>query len=355
MAYFPRLVTLPLALVVLGACKDTSADPAGATVGAAVAAVAASGPLPLIDMGASTYKGFPGLLYPGSNTMPADHHDAGLAAAHRVVPRDVNGNASATGRYVLLSIGMSNTTQEFCSQSGALPCDPWTFMGQAAADASVNHTTLRIVNGAKGGQDAGTWDQPADPNYDRVRDEVLAPQGLSERQVEIAWVKEANKVPTVSLPDTGADAYRLERQLGDITRALRTRYPNLRQVFFTSRIYAGYATTAENPEPYAYESGFSVKWIVQAQIDQVRSGGVVDPRAGNLDYRAGSPWIAWGPYPWANGLTPRSDGLTWARSDFVSDGTHPSQAGEQKVGTILLNFFKNTDVTRCWFLAGQSC
>jgi hypothetical protein len=173
--------------------------------------------------------------------------------------------------------------------------------------------------------------------------------------VEIAWVKEANKVPTVSLPDTGADAYRLERQLGDITRALRTRYPNLRQVFFTSRIYAGYATTAENPEPYAYESGFSVKWIVQAQIDQVRSGGVVDPRAGNLDYRAGSPWIAWGPYPWANGLTPRSDGLTWARSDFVSDGTHPSQAGEQKVGTILLNFFKNTDVTRCWFLAGQSC
>lgn len=353
MAALTRISTVALAILASAACKESVDVSTGGGLDPATAA-AAAGPLPLIDMGSTTYKGFAGLLYPGSNTMPLAHHDAGMAAARRIVPRDANGNAVSTGKYVLISIGMSNTTQEFCSQGGGLPCDAWTFMGQAAADAAVNRTTLRIVNGAKGGQDATTWDQPTDPNYDRIRDQVLAPQGLSERQVQVAWVKVANAGPTVALPDTSADAYRLERQMGSITRALKTRYPNLQQVFFTSRIYAGYATTTLNPEPYAYESGFAVKWLVQAQIDQVRTG-TVDPRAGNLDYRAGAPWIAWGPYPWANGLTPRSDGLTWDRSEFESDGTHPAQPAERKVGTMLLNFFKNQDVTRCWFVAGQSC
>lgn len=249
---------------------------------------------------------------------------------------------------------MSNTTQEFCSQGGAPPCDAWTFMGQAAADPAVDRARLVIVNGARGGQSADLWDSPTEANYDRVRDQVLAPRGLGERQVQAAWVKVADPGPTTALPDPGADAYLLERRMGDIVRALKTRYPNLQQVFFSSRIYAGYASTPLNPEPYAYESGFAVKWLVQAQIDQVRTG-TADPRAGDLDYRTGAPWIAWGPYPWANGTSPRSDGLTWERGDFEGDGTHPAQSGERKVGAMLLGFFETSEFTRCWFLAGPGC
>jgi len=246
-------------------------------------------------------------------------------------------------------VGMSNTTQEFCSQNSALPCDAWTFMGQAAVDPNVNHSTLAIVNGAAGGQSATTWDSPTDSNYDRVRDTRLGPQGLSEAEVQVVWLKEANPNPTSSLPASTADAYALETSLGNIIRALKTRYPNLQMVFLSSRIYAGYATTTLNPEPYAYESGFSVKWLIQAQIDQMRNGGVVvDSLAGDLNY-SNSPWLSWGPYLWANGLMPRSDGLIWQQSDFESDGTHPSQSGEQKVGTMLLNFFASSPFTKCWF------
>jgi hypothetical protein len=105
------------------------------------------------------------------------------------------------------------------------------------------------------------------------------------------------------------------------------------------------------------KSGFAVKWLVQAQIDQTTNGGrVVDVRAGDLNYNSAAPWLAWGPYLWADGTNARSDGLTWERADFVSDGTHPSEAsGVKKVGTLLLSFFKTSPHTRCWFLAGQSC
>ncbi|HET8648351.1 MAG TPA: hypothetical protein VFO85_22830 [Vicinamibacteria bacterium] len=309
---------------------------------------------PLTDMRGLRYKTFPGGLYPGGNVMPADHATAGAAHAAAVVPRDPAGAPSPGGRYVLLSIGMSNTTQEFCSGGGGLPCDPFTFMGQAAADPAVNHTTLAIANGALGGRSAAFWDSPLDPDYDRVRDTVLAPRGLTEAQVQIVWVKVANPGPTIALPSPASDGYRLLTQQGDIVRALKVRYPNLQQVFLSSRTYGGYATTVLNPEPYAYESGFAVKWLVEAQIEQMRTG-VVDPRAGDLDYGTVAPWLAWGPYLWARGMEPRSDGLVWLRSDFSADGTHPSNSGRQKVGTLLLNFFKASPPARCWFLAGQTC
>lgn len=318
-------------------------------------AAAAFSATPLNDMGAATYLGFAGGLYPGGNLVPAAHGAAGAVRAAAVTPLDTNGNPSAGGKIVMVSIGMSNTTQEFCSQSNPAPCNSWSFVGQSAADAAVNHTTLVLVNGAQGGKSASFWVSPGLPDYDRVRDTDLAPAGLTEKQVQIGWVKVANPGPTVSLPSASSDAYTLETQMGQIVRAMKTRYPNLKLIYFSSRIYAGYATTALNPEPYAYESGFAVKWIVQAQIDQMANGGtIVDSRAGDLNYDAGAPWIGWGPYLWANGTTPRSDGLTWQPGDLQSDGTHPSQSGQTKVGGLLLAFFKSDPTSRPWFLAAAT-
>ncbi len=313
-----------------------------------------TGFVPLSDLGTGTYLGFEGGLYEnGYNTVPGDHHAAGLAKAGQVQPLDVTGAPSLSGKVVLLSVGMSNTTQEFCSGSSALPCDAFTFMGRAAVDATVNHTTLAIVNGAAGGQTAATWDNAADANYDRVRDTRLTPAGLSEQQVQAVWLKVANAGPTTSLPAANADAYVLETHMGNIVRALRTRYPNIKLVFVSTRIYAGYASTTLNPEPYAYEYGFSAKWLIQAQVDQMRNAGVVvDPRAGDLNYNTGAPWIGWSAYLWADGLTPRTDGLTWLASDFAADGTHPATGGRSKVGAMLLDAFKASPYAACWFLAG---
>lgn len=308
---------------------------------------------PLNDLGAGLYLNqFQGGLYPGgANVLPAAHAAAGATFADSIEPLDLDGVPDPEGKYVLLSIGMSNTTQEFCSHGGQEPCDPWTFMGQAAVNDAVNGTTLVIANGARGGQAAAAWTSPQHQNYDRIQETVLAPKGLSEAQVQVAWVKVANPGPTESLPAPNADAYALLGYMGDIARALKARYPNLKLAFFTSRIYAGYASSPLNPEPYSYESAFAVKWLIEAQITQMTGGGV-DPIAGDLDHGTVAPWMAWGPYPWADGLVPRSDGLIWTCDDMQSDGTHPATSGEEKVGTMLLEFFLNSPLTESWFVSG---
>ncbi len=315
--------------------------------------VTSVGITPLNDLGAGLYLGqFQGGLYPqGVNAPPTAHRAAGLERARTITPRDTAGDPDPVGSYVLLSIGMSNTTQEFCSGNGALPCTAWSFTGQAAADSRVEDLHLRIANGALGSQVAATWDSPTDPNYDRVRDSVLAPQGLSESQVAAAWVKLANPTPSFSLPAANADARRLVGQLGDVARALRVRYPNLVLVFFSSRIYAGYADTPLNPEPYAFEGAFGVKWVIEAQVEQM-AGSAPDPDAGDLDYGTVAPWLGWGPYLWADGTTPRSDGLTWLCGAFQNDGTHPSTAGQTQVGSALLANLLDSPFARPWFRAG---
>lgn len=299
---------------------------------------------PLNDLGAEKYKGFQGGLYEkGTNEIPADHKAAGLALAGEVKP--------IRGKFVFLSIGMSNAAMEFS-----------TFQEMAARDNRVNHNSMVVINGAMGGMIACTWTPAREtprqhgcgapdrvPNlYDRIRDELLKPVGLAEDQVEVIWMKNADPRPKTALPSSDADAYRYESFIGDMVRAARSRYPNLKLLFISSRIYAGYATVPLNPEPYAYEYGFSVKWAIQAQIDQMR-GGKADPQAGDLDYKKGvAPWLAWGPYLWADGTVPRSDGLTWDPSEYGRDGTHPNMTGREKVARLLMDFLLNSPYAT-WF------
>lgn len=314
--------------------------------------------VPLMDLGDGTYRGFGGGLYDaGSDSPPANHESVGAARARNIQPLDANGAPAVDGKIVMLSIGMSNTSQEFCGVDVTTNCVSGSFIAQATSDPAVNSSSLVLVNGAQGGRDAIEWTSASARPYDIVRDERLAAMGVTEQQVQVIWLLEATKRPTASLPAANADAFALETNLGLIVRALHARYPNLQQVYISNRIYGGYASTEENPEPYAYETGLAVKWLVQAQIHQMENGGaVVDSRAGDLNYDSVAPWIAWGPDLWAHGATPRSDGLTWLPADFKSDGTHPSvESGVAKVGALLLGFFRTSPTAQCWFLADRSC
>ncbi len=288
------------------------------------------GKTPLNDLGEGRYEGEQGGLYPGgSNARPASH-DEDLDRVGRVKLLDADGNPDPhSGRIVLLSIGMSNTTQEF-----------QVFKQRADADRSKNARVI-IVDGAQGGQDAATIADPDAPYWDTV-DQKLLQAGVTPLQVESVWLKEARARPTEPFPE---DARLLQEDLRSIVRIVKSRYPNTRSVYMSSRTYGGYATTELNPEPYAYQSGFSVKWLVQDQLDG-RADVNFDPARGEVL----APWLSWAAYLWADGLTPRSDGLVWRCEDFQDDGTHPSPSGRDKVADMLLGFFKSDPTTVPWFV-----
>ena len=290
---------------------------------------------------------FPGLLYVGSNNPPADHAADGEMFAHEIVP--------IRGKIVVIRMGMSNWTDELCAPGSPAACRTNTFFGLAAANPSVNHTTLALVDCAISGHDASEWVDNSFESYTICNDR-LAAQGLTPSQVQVILWKDADKNPTVSLslstvcsPVSMVDACVYERLVGEVARFAKGEYPNTLQLFVHSRTYGGYASTPLNPEPYAYECGFATKWLVNAQITQIRTGKI-DPTAGDLSYSV-VPWIAWGPYFWASGPIPRNDGLTWLSTDFsASDGTHPGPSGITKVASQMMFWYLSSSFTP-WFRA----
>jgi hypothetical protein len=288
-----------------------------------------TGLIPLIDLGGGSYFGATGGLYPsGSNARPAAHTAAGLAIANSIVPLDTLGLPDSTGKIVLISIGMSNATQEFQA-----------FVPKANADPKKNPRVL-VVDCAVGGQAANLIRTPTAAYWDSVAARLRRVRS-SPAQVQAAWLKEANASPTGGFP---ASAETLRANLASIVRIMKLKMPNMRITFITSRIYAGYATSSLNPEPYAYESGFAVKWLIESQIAGVDSLNF-DPERGPVE----APWLSWGPYLWADGMNPRSDGLVWPCSYFADDGTHPAAGARNLVADSLLAFLKRDGTASPWF------
>ena len=169
---------------------------------------------------------------------------------------------------------------------------------------------------------------------------------MTAEQVQAVWMKQAESGPA-RLGEFPAHAKVLSEHLVTTLNHLKQKFPNLCIAYLSSRIYAGYATTPLNPEPYAYESAFSVRWVIQ---DQIKG----EPKL-NYDSARGevkSPIVLWGPYLWADSETPnKENGLAYKREDLRdSDGTHPSDSGRGKVAKALLNFFKSDSSARLWFV-----
>lgn len=261
-----------------------------------------------------------GLNGDGKNVPPAEHQAAAKKETAQIVPRNRDGQPDEDGKIVLISISMSNWTQEFS-------------MFKQIADRDPDKSPLvRIVDCAQGGQTMARW-ADAQANSWTVAEQRLTRAGVTAAQVQVAWIKIANAGPRGKLQQHGR---RLQQDTVAVLQNARARFPNLRIVYLESRIFAGYGTGGLNPEPYAYEGALVVRWLIQDQINGNKALNF-DPDRG----RVKAPLLLWGAYLWGDGLTPRqSDGLVWKREDLGGDGIHPSQAGRRKVAGLLLKFCK---------------
>ena len=278
---------------------------------------------PLTDLGSAEYHGFAGGLYPnGKNLPPSAYQQAGLALATRVEALDGEGKPSAAGKIAMISIGMSNTSREFSQ-----------FIRSADVDVRKN-PNLVMIDAARDGAAVTDIALPFGDYWKHV-DSRLEHRQISAAQVQVVWLKAALAHEPAGFPEK---ARLLQRALRSIVGILSTKFPQLKLVYVSSRIYGGYSQTDLSPEPTAYESAFAVKWLIQERINHPSPDRSV-------------PWVSWGPYLWADGLMPRSDGLIWERSDFEPDGVHPSKRGVLKVATMLLEFFQKETTAKPWFFS----
>lgn len=296
-----------------------------------------SGPiLPISDLGTNFYLGAEegGLYADGSNVDDPGHDAYGQSAASAIVPLDANGVYSPTGKYVFVSVGLSMAQQPFGE-----------FVELANTDPAKN-PNLVIVDGATGGATAALLSSSTNNFWNAITYDYLPNAGVTANQVVGAWILDVDGGPGGVFPN---DMTALTSQLEAIAQNLQAKFPNIKLGYYSSVNYTGYSNGAADldPEPYGYENGMAVKNTIEDQI----SG---DP-AMNFNPADGTvkaPWIAWGPYYWANGMIPRSDGLVWTCQDLDVDGTHPSNpVGRIKVSTQLLNFLKTDDTASKWFLA----
>jgi hypothetical protein len=305
------LLSLVAALAAVSASVSTKDAPAGGQRGSADCSLTSTGLIPLTDMGTRRYRGYRGGLYPAGRNTPAPKYMRKLQAASKQI-RPIN------GKIVLLSIGTSNATAEFSA-----------FKRSSDHDTLVN-PNLVVVDGAQDGFDAVKIVKR--PVYWDTADARLAAEGVSANQVQAVWLKESIAGEDRPFP---RDMKALQKNLRQIIKTMRFRYPKLKLVYLSSRTYGGYAVTSVNPEPAAYDSAYAVRAVIQ------------DRMAGRLK----GPLLAWGPYLWTDGLAGRRDGLEWTCTDVEDDGTHPSKDGVQKVVTMLTTFFKTDPTAKRWYVA----
>ena len=99
-------MTLPVGPVTGANCSNISWNVAGTSTPMVA----------LTDLGFGNYLGSEGGLYPdGLNTRPLDNDAAGLAIADSIQPLDANGNPDPNGKYGLISIGESNTSNTYAA------------------------------------------------------------------------------------------------------------------------------------------------------------------------------------------------------------------------------------------------
>ena len=384
----------------------------------ATAIVTVSNPItPINDLGADFYLGlYQGGFYPGgSNTEPTQHGIDGATFAGQIQPLNTSGNPSSSGAIVVVSEGMSVALSEFTSFVKLANSSGMLASGVVLLnEATSNNDACIWITGTAGVQPTccmvpgnqcasnGLGNPPAN-QYDRICGN-LPSNGRSCNQVQAVWIDTdngndhsymwgcflggsgantvyvlCNSLDPNSISNNSyqlTDALNLEWELGQEVRASKLRFPNLKQVFLSSRAYAGYCTSnCASPEPKAYEVAFAIKWLIQAQIDQCPTSactGPIDPVAGDMGY-TNAAWVDWSydtnvtgvqqAYLWANGDSPRSDGLVWchggtvpqaapcgSEEDFVGpDWLHMSTVGGDKAGQLILNFFLNSTYTAGWF------
>lgn len=301
-----------------------------------------TGLISLPDLGTGYYLGlFQGGLYPGgSNVIPTVHKQAGLQLGKALKPLDAMGNIDwLDGKLVLAAFGASTAGE------------PFNHFIDVVHDEEGLNPCLKLVTATNGGKGLDIMQYP--DLYAFYWEDVMAridSAGLTPEQVQVAWFKSGSKSDTIIEMPTMANG--IADRYTACLQVIQQKFPNIKMVYISGFYYGGYGDPTKEfydiiSEPGGYYNNFATKYVVERQING-------DPELKFSGPGKKTPWIAWGPNEWADGLRANEwDGLYWdCEIDYSVDGGgyHMTNAGKEKEAQLLLNFFKTNPTTKRWFL-----
>jgi len=238
------------------------------------------------------YSGRSSGLYSWGNALIDNTYETDYINANKEIKTlNTAGNSAVNGKIGILQIGGSNP--------GIL------FNGLKAVqqDDAGFGSKLTFVNAGLNAMDLSDILKP-DTDYWNTVQSLLSANGISALQVEVIFCVEDN---LKNSDKTFNRAVSLKNDFIDLLDLVRTKYPNCKVFLIGDRAYTGYATDIMHKEPVGYLNGWGVKLFVEEY-----SSGLL-PKY---------PVVNWLDYYWANGETPRFDGLTYVRSDYRSGYIH---------------------------------
>jgi len=281
-------------------------------VGERAAAVDYTTPIPLTQLGTDTYFGEQGGLYPGGANVPPTAYKSELD--------QIAISLSTENQVVVLSLGMSmqqNASAGFLNNGWA--------SGTTPTGTAVN-PAFRFINGAVGSKQQN-WVDPNSSVWGRGLT-ALAQQGLTANDVDVVFYHNAWAGPS-SLPFPN-HAVNMKESAQITMGLIQEKYPNVQMILVANRHYA-LSPTSKHPEPYAYEEGFSWKWLIEDRINCTADCGVL---------------IAWYAEEWVP---------DWANHSeyYVDDGLHLSGAGQAASAEIWYSWMSTLPYIAPWYLAEQ--
>lgn len=249
-----------------------------------------------------------------ANTFKTNYLNANMA----IKTLDAAGNSSINGKIGILEIGGSN------------PAIIYEGLKTNQLNDAGFGSKLTFVNAGMNAMDFSDILKPTTNYWTNVQT-FLNQSGITAAQVQVIFCIEDN---LKNLDVTFNRATSLQNDYISLLNLVRSKYPNCKLFLVGDRGYSGYATDPRHKEPIGYLNGWGVKLFVQQYTD------------GLLPMY---PAVDWLDYYWANGETPRFDGLTYSEDDYRPGFIHFSDEKAEELGAGTHAKLKSDIGTSYWY------
>ena len=271
-------------------------------------------PIPLPELGADTYLGEQGGLYPGGLNVPPPAYAGQLEAGSCYDP--------GSGKAVVIVMGMSMAQNSM---------DGWReFLNRPEINDDLIVVDATVGSNQQRFEQVSYWDL----TYWNTVLQRLSAAGVTADQVRCVVYHNSWSGPTGGFPDY---PQMLKDSFATTMGIIQDRLVNVELIIVNSRHYGGWNPQSKQPEPYAFWDSFAVKWLIADRI-------ACEVDCGALYVWNAYQWNFWAP---STGIP---NGTIWPQSHFIEDGLHLSEAGKAETGLLWHEYFSTQSWSIPWYL-----